>query len=136
MYRIRRDFLFLITSLLWGAVGALLIWRAFGWMSRESSALQAQLFLTAGLGAFAGYRFGFRQIVRKNVDRIRSMEATVKAWEFTSVRGYAIIIGMITMGVLLRNSEIPKEYLSLPYAAMGGMLLVGSAAMMKEFRDG
>jgi len=105
-------------------------------MSDESAAIQVQLVLTAGLGAFAGYRFGFRQIVRKNVDRIRSMEATVKAWEFTSLRGYAIIIGMITMGVLLRNSEIPKEYLSLPYAAMGGMLLVGSAAMMKEFRDG
>src|SRR3990172_4003477 len=73
MYRIRRDFLFLITSLLWGAVGALLIWRAFRWMSDESAAIQVQLVLTAGLGALAGYRVGFPQIVRENFDRIRSM---------------------------------------------------------------
>jgi hypothetical protein len=40
---------------------------------------------------------------------------------------------MMTAGISLRSSSIPLYYLSLPYSAMGGILLAGSVVFYREF---
>jgi hypothetical protein len=40
---------------------------------------------------------------------------------------------MVTIGVTLRNSSVPKEYLVIPYTFMGGMLLAGSQQFLRQF---
>jgi hypothetical protein len=49
------------------------------------------------------------------------------------VRGYVMIALMITIGLTLRNSTIPKYYLTLPYDVMGGVLLIGSIRFYRQF---
>jgi hypothetical protein len=57
----------------------------------------------------------------------------VCAFAFTAWRGYIIMGGMVVLGLTLRNSSIPKIYLSVPYGAMGGMLLIGSTRFFRRF---
>jgi hypothetical protein len=40
---------------------------------------------------------------------------------------------MVAIGAALRSSPIPKEFLAVPYAAMGGMLLIGSQRFFRQF---
>jgi len=40
---------------------------------------------------------------------------------------------MMTAGISLRSSSLPLYYLSLPYTAMGIVLLTGSAVFYREF---
>jgi hypothetical protein len=45
---------------------------------------------------------------------------------FLSWKSYANIGVMVAMGVTLRHSAVPKDYLSIVYTSMGGALLMGS----------
>jgi hypothetical protein len=83
--------------------------------------------------AVTGYVFGFSKIVRKNIDRIRQMSARANIFAFTAARGYIMIALMMTIGITLRNSSIPKFYLAVPYVAMGGMLFIGSVTFYRQF---
>jgi hypothetical protein len=40
---------------------------------------------------------------------------------------------MMTIGITLRSASIPKYYLSIPYTAMGGILLIGSLKFYRRF---
>ena len=40
---------------------------------------------------------------------------------------------MMTIGITLRNSSIPKYYLTIPYFAMGAILLIGSVQFYRQF---
>jgi hypothetical protein len=40
---------------------------------------------------------------------------------------------MVTIGITLRNTSIPKYYLAVPYAVMGGILLIGSFSFYRRF---
>jgi hypothetical protein len=44
-----------------------------------------------------------------------------------------MIVLMIGLGTALRNSALPKVYLSIPYASMGGVLLLGSLSFYRNF---
>jgi len=50
-------------------------------------------------------------------------------------KSYAIVAVMITGGVLLRHSAIPKPYLAIVYAAMGGGLFLSSFVYYGKLRQ-
>jgi hypothetical protein len=83
--------------------------------------------------AAVGYLYGFSKVVQKNIDRIRQMPERAAIFAFTTMRGYVTIALMITIGITLRNSSIPKYYLTLPYDVMGGILLIGSIRFYRQF---
>ena len=83
--------------------------------------------------AGAGYVFGFSKIVVKNIDRINKMPDRAHMFSFTAARGYLMIALMMTIGITLRNSSIPKYYLTVPYLAMGAILLIGSVQFYRRF---
>ena len=61
------------------------------------------------------------------------MPERANIFAFTAVRGYVMIALMMTLGITLRNSSIPKYFLTIPYFAMGGILLIGSVQFYRQF---
>ena len=128
-----RRWLFALGGFVWTAVGIVLSIRAIVWMSQFSF---DRIFLVECLGVFiavSGYSYGFSKIVEKNVKRIHGLPPRVCLFAFTAWRGYFMIIIMVCLGLTLRNSDIPKYYLSVPYTAMGVILLIGSLKFYGEF---
>ncbi len=114
-------------------VGALLCWRAAVWIAGLGYGTES-IIVSVGIGlAYIGYTKMFTNVVRRSIDRIETLPASVCAFAFTAWRGYLMMGGMIVLGLALRNSSIPKYYLSIPYAAMGLMLLTGSARFYHRF---
>lgn len=103
------------------------------WLAPFSWSTEAAFETISLLLALVGYFYGFSKIVRKNVDRIHALPERVCAFAFTPWRGYIMVASMVTLGIVLRNSSIPKVYLSVPYTAMGGMLLIGSERLISQF---
>lgn len=73
------------------------------------------------------------QVVQKNIDRIELLPERACLFAFTAWHGYIMIALMIMIGFTLRNSALPMYYLSIPYTAMGGTLLIGSLRYYRRF---
>lgn len=128
-----RRWLFAFAGLIWSAVGLLLCMRAIAWIAVLTVSSEALLAAAGAILAFAGYVYGFSRIVEKNIRRIDALPDRACAFAFTAWRGYFMIGLMVTIGVTLRNSPIPKPYLVIPYTAMGGMLLAGGVMLFRRF---
>jgi len=125
--------LFLLAGFLWTGVGTFLCIRAFLWLETLHD-LSAALFGASGaVIAVAGKRFVFANVARKNVGRIFRLPQRACFFAFTAWRGYAMIAVMIILGITLRNTSIPKQYLAPLYIAMGGALVLSSLVFYKSF---
>ena len=128
-----RHFLYAIAGLLWTLAGGLLCVRGAMWLGEFQLPVIASVEAAAILIAAAGYVFLFAGVVRKNITRIGRLPDRACIFAFTAPRGYIMIALMMTAGISLRSSSIPHYYLSLPYTAMGGVLLTGSIVFYREF---
>lgn len=128
-----RHYLFAIAGVLWTIAGVLLCVRGEIWL--EVLPLETEFALeTISIGlAVAGYFFFFMNVVQKNIDRIERLPERACLFAFTAWHGYIMIILMIIIGFTLRNSALPMYYLSIPYTAMGGTLLIGSLRFYRQF---
>lgn len=133
VFLVSRRWLFLIAGIAWTLVGLLLCGRAVDWLA--ALPFESALLLTLAALAIAGtgYYFGFTKVVRKNIRRIYGLADRVPIYAFTAPRGYILIAIMISTGITLRNSSLPKVYLTIPYLAMGGVLLIGAVNFFLEF---
>jgi len=131
--KVRRPYLFGLAGIFWTVAGTILCARGTVWLQALPPVIGAALFIGSGILAAAGYLYGFSKIVQRNLSRIRSMPERASVFAFTAVRGYLMIGMMMTIGIALRNSSLPKYYLIVPYYAMGGVLLVGSIQFFRAF---
>ncbi len=128
-----KAWLLVAAGLMWMAVGVMLSRFAYLWLI--DSSLAAGLAL-GGLGIASGlviYRYGFSKLAIKNSRRIRSLAERACLFAFQEWKGYAIIAVMMTMGILLRGSPIPKPYLAVLYAGIGGGLFLSSFHYFHHF---
>jgi len=107
--------------------------RALGWLSGFELSVSLPMEVAGLLLGAIGYRLGFSRIVERNIGRIHLLPERACAFAFTPWRGYGMIALMVTTGILLRGSELPKHLLSIPYTAMGGSLVLGSARFVRQF---
>jgi hypothetical protein len=131
-----KRFLFAVSGVLWMAAGTILCVRAVAWLdvlSFPNEILLLAISLALGL---AGYVFGFSRVVQKNVGRICLLPDRTCVFAFTAWKGYIMIAAMITLGMTLRSTTVPKHYLSFPYAVMGSVLLMGSVGFFRRFFGG
>lgn len=128
-----RYYLFGLAGTFWTIAGLLLCARAIIWL--DVFPLGVELALEAASLAIAviGYLFLFVNVVQKNIDRIGQLPEHACVFAFTAWQGYIMIVLMITIGVTLRNSSMPKYLLAVPYTAMGAILLIGSAKFFYHF---
>jgi hypothetical protein len=130
---IPRHYLFAVAGVLWTVAGMLLCVRGEIWLEAFPLGTEFALEAISIALAVAGYFFFFMKVVQKNIDRISRLPDRACFFAFTAWHGYIMIALMMTIGITLRNASIPKYYLSIPYTAMGGILLIGSLKFYRRF---
>ncbi len=126
----KRVLLFL-AGFMWLGVGTMLLFLSFSWLNafRTHGA-----FIYGGIGvivALVVHHFGFLKIVDKNLGRILPMEGTRCVFSFITWKSYIIVAVMVAMGALLRNSPLPKPYLSVLYIGIGLALILSSVRYLR-----
>jgi hypothetical protein len=129
-----RHWLMALAGLMWTAVGVMLGRYAFVWLAGSPSWVNAGLGLAGVAAAVPIYRLGFGKLARRNVERIRQLGDRACLFSFLAWKSYAIVAVMITGGVLLRHSAIPKPHLAILYAAIGGGLFLSSFVYYGQLR--
>jgi hypothetical protein len=69
---------------------------------------------------------GFSLLAKKNIQRIQRLPDKTCVFAFQEWTSYPLIAVMITMGILLRHSSIPKTLLAPMYIGIGGGLIIAS----------
>ncbi len=128
-----------IAGLMWIGVGAMLIVFASEWLHDATDQplwLIILLIFTGVVLAFLIFFFGFSKIVNKNIKRIVSKPEKFCLFAFISWSSYLIILVMVALGILLRNSPIPKHFLAAIYIGIGGGLVLSSSGyFIKIYQD-
>ena len=118
--------LFAASGVMWSAVGIMMWITAIGWLS-DGGMGRGMTYALAGLIlAMLSVRWGFGNIAQKNIRRLRRLPDRGCFFAFQAWKSYLIIMGMIVLGVTLRQSSIPKHFLAVAYTAIGGALIAGS----------
>ena len=121
-----RPWLLAMAGIMWTSVGVILFRYVFTWLTRPPSWTHAELGLAGMVAAAPAYWLGFRKLARQNVERIWQLQERPCLFSFLAGKSYAIAAVMITGGLLLRHSALPKPYLAVLYAAIGGGLFLSS----------
>lgn len=126
-----KKILLVIAGVMWCCVGVMLTGMAVHWLAVYKG--NPWLFSVPGcIVALIVHHFGFLKIVDKNLGRISHLPDKPCVFSFISWKSYLIIIVMVTMGIALRHSSIPKQYLSSIYLSIGGALFLSS---IRYFRN-
>jgi hypothetical protein len=125
--------LLLMAGIVWVLVGIMLLVFAFSWLSMVPHVHKA-LLTGCGIGlALLVHHLGLLKIVDKNVNRITLMNTKQPLFLFIPWKSYLTIGVMITTGVVLRHSAVPKQYLSIAYIGMGLALVLSSVRYFRMF---
>ena len=118
---------------LWICVGAMLLSLAVSWLLETAN---IDRYVCAGSGvvlALLVHHFGFLRIVDKNLERILPVDKKRCVFSFMPWKSYLIIPVMITMGIVLRYSPVPKQYLAILYIGIGLALILSSVRYVRAF---
>jgi hypothetical protein len=118
--------LLLLAGLMWSAVGLMLSSLAYQWLSDLHSIWS----LVIGFGSLAFgaivYRFGFSHIAQQNISRLQAILDKACVFGFMPWKSYLMVGGMMTLGIVLRSSPLPKAYLAIVYITIGAALFLSS----------
>jgi hypothetical protein len=130
---VSRHWLFALAGVMWSAVGIMLIWRAWIWLSAMEPAWAIGIVVAGAVIAFAFYYFMFTKTVAKNIRRMCGLPDPVGLLAFNTPKGYVLIIFMIGLGITLRHSPLDRRLLALVYVGMGGALFLASLHFYGQF---
>ena len=128
-----KRWLLMIGGVMWTSVGILLIILAVGWLLAAPSIGMLLLgLLGVGISIFAN-QAQFTRLAKKNIRRILNLAEKASVFAFQAWTGYLIIAVMMTGGMLLRHSIVPKPTLAVVYLSIGGALLQASVRYYIQF---
>jgi hypothetical protein len=122
-----------LAGTVWLCVGAMLLFTAYSWLI---AAMYINPYAFAGVGIVIGllvHHFGLLRVVDKNLSRILLMDGKKCLFSFIPWKGYLVILLMVAMGAILRNSGISGHYLAVFYIGMGLALILSSIRYMRIF---
>lgn len=122
-----------LSGIIWTVVGILLCNLSINWLSETPIQKAVLLGLSGFMLAMAIHHFGFLKLVDKNIERIMAKEGKVCIFAFQPWKSYLIVLVMICMGIVLRQSSFPKSYLSVIYTGFGGAMLLSSIRYYRVF---
>lgn len=125
---VSRTILVRSAAIVWAGVGAFLSIRGMLWFRESERNIFWMALIALLIGLIKGH-FVLAKLARKNIQRIYELsphKAKICIFAFQAALSYLLIIGMITLGILLRLSPIPREYLAMIYLAIGVGLLYAS----------
>ena len=121
-----RPLLFLTAGLLWTLVGLWLLYLAAMWLqASEVESWHSYTGLGTALG-IAAYLVVFRRIAKRNIERLKGLPEKSCFFAFQAWHSYLVIVFMISLGLVLRHSTIPRHWLAVVYLTIGGALLGAS----------
>ena len=121
-----KEWLLVLAGAMWSAVGIMLFRYALIWLTSPVTAITVLFGILGVVISIWANQVQFSKLARKNIDRILSLNKKACIFSFQAWKGYLIITVMITGGILLRHSILPKPYLAVVYAAIGGALFQAS----------
>jgi hypothetical protein len=125
--------LVLLAGLMWCCVGVMLVRYAVTWLSPLDNS-RALIFYIAGfLAAMPIHHFGFLKIADKNLKRLLPVTSKKCIFSFMTWRSYLIVLVMVSMGIALRHSALPKDYLSILYNGIGLALFLSGIRYLRFF---
>ncbi len=128
---VNKKMLLFLAGAMWLGAGTMLLIIAFTWLN----AFEAQgsyLFGAIGIAvALIVHHFGLLKIVDKNLGRILPMAGTKCVFSFITWKSYLVVAVMVGLGIMLRQSSIPKPYLSMVYIGMGLALVLSSVRYLR-----
>ena len=128
-----KSILVLMAGLMWCGVGILLVSYAVSWLSTCNSREQFFFYSAGFLAAMPIHHFGFLKIADKNLNRILSLAEKKSPFSFMTWKSYIIVLIMVSMGIALRHSSIPKRYLSILYNGIGLALFLSGIRYFRFF---
>lgn len=129
----KRSTLIVTAGIVWIMAGVMLISRAVIWLSE----IETNVYLIVGLALIIGYlknRFMFSKIINKNLERIKSLaphKEKICIFAFQAIQSYIMVLGMISLGHILRLTPIPRDILSVVYLAIGTALFLSGVKYLK-----
>jgi hypothetical protein len=123
---VSRNWLLFTAGILWTAVGLFLCLLALYWLRTLVSRVSIIYALTGVTLAGGVYIFGFSRIARKNIDRVCQYPDKVCFFAFQEWKSYLIISVMAPLGIFLRHSALPRQYLAVIYITIGLALFLSS----------
>jgi ABC-type nickel/cobalt efflux system permease component RcnA len=125
--------LVLLAGLMWCGVGIMLIRFAVSWLIIYDGKEQVLFFAIGFLAAMPIHHFGFLKIADKNLNRLMPLTEKKCVFSFMTWRSYIIVLIMVSMGIALRHSSIPKRYLSILYNGIGLALFLSGIRYFRFF---
>ncbi len=126
-----KKILILLAGLMWCGVGVMLIRYAVLWLSAFSIKEQVFYYLIGFTAAMPIHFLGFIRIARKNLRRLMPMEVKKCVFSFMTWKSYLIVLFMVSLGITLRHSSLPKQYLSIVYNGIGLALFLSGTRYLK-----
>ncbi len=115
----------ILSALLWTMIGLMLFFKGIFRLSQLSDwqlLLPAAAILTGSLKAY----FFLDQSARRGISRILTFKNGTCLGAVYSVKTWILVLCMMGMGVILRNSFLPVGLLSFLYLTIGWALLLSS----------
>jgi len=117
----------------WLLVGGFLMVRGALWL--PSGSIRAWMVAVGGLilGLLKS-RYALSRLASQNLKRIYSLspqKEKICLFAFQALQSYLVVILMVTLGVLLRHSALPRTWLALIYITIGFGLALSSRVYFK-----
>ena len=125
--------LVLLAGLMWCGAGFMLLRFAVSWLSPMGISRAGIYYVAGFLAAMPIHHFGFLKIADKNLSRLLPLTEKRCLFSFMTWRSYLIVLTMVSMGIALRHSALPKRYLSVLYAGIGLALFLSGIRYLRFF---
>ncbi len=122
-----------LAGAVWLGVGAALMRLAHGWLAAYGGPGRALFYAAGLLAALPIHHFGFLRVADKNLARLLPLEEKRCVFSFITWKSYLLVGFMVLLGVTLRHSALPKQYLSLLYNGIGLALALSSVRYFRFF---
>jgi hypothetical protein len=128
-----KKILVLLAGFMWCGVGIMLIAFAVSWLSVYQGSGTLFFYLGGFLAAMPIHHLGFLKIADKNLNRLLPMAEKKCIFSFMTWRSYITVLIMVSLGITLRHSAIPKQYLSILYNGIGFALFLSGIRYLRFF---
>lgn len=125
--------LVLLAGIMWCGVGIMLIRFAVSWLIAFNWREQGIFYSIGLLAAIPIHYFGFLKIADKNLKRLLPLNEKRCIFSFMTWKSYIIVLVMVSLGIFLRHSAIPKRYLSILYNGIGIALFLSGLRYLRFF---
>ena len=123
---VTKSWLIALAGLMWTGVGVMLCRLAYAWLAVINRGMATSLGVVGVVMALVAYYFGFSKIAQKNIKRLCLLTERTCVFAFQTWKGYLTIGFMMILGIILRNSAIPKQYVAIIYTTIGGAIFLSS----------